>query len=173
MVHLHKRFDSSQVKEFLNRYLKNEINRRYIQEILGISKTRFFAILKKYKADQNNFSITCTRKNPSRKISPDIEKNIVKELSIEQELIKDKDIPLKNYNYSYIKDYLLKEYNQKVSVHTIIRRAKTHGFHLGKRKRKIHDREVLTQYAGELIQHDSSYHLWAPCAKEKWSLITS
>ncbi len=24
---------------------------------------------------------------------------------------------------------------------------------------------------GELIQHDSSYHLWAPAAKEKWYLV--
>jgi hypothetical protein len=27
--------------------------------------------------------------------------------------------------------------------------------------------------AGELIQHDSSLHLWSPWAKEKWWLITS
>jgi hypothetical protein len=37
----------------------------------------------------------------------------------------------------------------------------------------MHDREVSTNYAGELIQHDSSYHLWSPSAKEKWYLITS
>ena len=40
-------------------------------------------------------------------------------------------------------------------------------------KRNLHDREVLTRYAGELIQHDSSHHLWAPAAQEKWYLITS
>jgi len=31
----------------------------------------------------------------------------------------------------------------------------------------------LTSYAGEMIQHDSSVHLWAPLSKEKWYLITS
>ena len=40
-------------------------------------------------------------------------------------------------------------------------------------KRRLHDREVLTRYVGELIQHDSSHHLWAPAAQEKWYLITS
>ena len=40
-------------------------------------------------------------------------------------------------------------------------------------KRKAHDREVLTNYIGELIQHDSSYHLFSPAAGEKWHLITS
>jgi hypothetical protein len=36
-----------------------------------------------------------------------------------------------------------------------------------------HDREVLTNYVGELIQHDTSIHLWAPLANKKWYLITS
>jgi hypothetical protein len=45
--------------------------------------------------------------------------------------------------------------------------------YLKKPKRTPHDREVLTRYTGELIQHDSSFHLWAPAAQEKWYLITS
>jgi len=32
---------------------------------------------------------------------------------------------------------------------------------------------VLTNHAGELIQHDSSYHRWSPYVEEKWYLITS
>ena len=32
---------------------------------------------------------------------------------------------------------------------------------------------MATNYIGEIIQHDSSYHLWSPPAKEKWYLITS
>lgn len=31
----------------------------------------------------------------------------------------------------------------------------------------------MTNYAGELVQHDSSNHLWAPLAGRKWYLITS
>ena len=81
--------------------------------------------------------------------------------------------PLRSYNYSYIKDRLEREYKQKVSLSTIIDRARKNDFYLRKPKRTVHDREVLTNYAGELIQHDSSYHLWAPNAQEKWYLITS
>jgi hypothetical protein len=92
---------------------------------------------------------------------------------IEKKIIQDKETPLKSYNYSFIKDHLRKKYRQKVSLTTVIRRAKKHGFYLKKPKRTTHDREVLTRYAGELIQHDSSYHLWAPAAQEKWYLITS
>jgi hypothetical protein len=119
-----------------------------------------------------HFAIQYQRTTASR-LSPDLEHNILNELSIEKKIIQNKEIPLKSYNYSYIKDRLRKTCHQKVSLTTIIRRAKRHGFYLKKPKRTLHDREVLTRYAGELIQHDASYHLWAPAAKEKWYLITS
>lgn len=32
---------------------------------------------------------------------------------------------------------------------------------------------MITNYAGELIQHDSSHHRWSPYTDEKWHLITS
>jgi len=173
MEQLHKRFTDSQVKELIERYLKKEIESSYIQEIFGIGKTRFFALIKEYRKNPDKFSIQYERTTKTRGISPDIEKNIIKELTFEKKMIQDKDIALKSYNYSYIKDRLEKEYDQKVSVSTIINRAKKNDFYLTKPKRKVYDRDVLTNYAGELIQHDSSYHKWSPYAQEKWYLITS
>ncbi len=172
MPQLHKRFTSDQVKEFLERYLNKEVERTYIQEILTIKKRRFFTLINQYKEDPQHFSVQYQRATPPR-ISKDLEQNILKELSIEKGIIQNKEIPLKSYNYSFIKDRLKKEYRQKVSLTTVIRRAKKHGFYLKKPKRTLHDREVLTRYVGELIQHDSSFHLWAPAAQEKWYLITS
>ena len=172
MSQLHKRFTSEQIKELLERYLKNEMERKYIQEILGVKKRRFFMLVKRYKEHPESFSIQYQRITPSR-ISPEIEQNLLKELLIEKEIIQNKEIPLTSYNYSYIKDRLRKRYRQKVSLTTIIRRAKRHGFYLKKPPRTLHDREVLTHYVGELIQHDASHHLWAPAAQEKWYLITS
>lgn len=32
---------------------------------------------------------------------------------------------------------------------------------------------MVTNYVGELIQHDSSHHKWSPYADKKWYLITS
>ena len=174
MVQLHKRFPDSQVKELIERYLKNEIERKYIQEVLGIGKTRFFALLRDYHKDPSEFSIQYKRKAKTRQIPQAIEDSIIKELQVEKSMIQDKDIPLKYYNYSYIKDLLETKYNQRVSLPTIIDRAKKHGFYLKKREKKApHDREVVTKYVGEIIQHDSSYHLWSPPSKEKWYLITS
>ena len=39
--------------------------------------------------------------------------------------------------------------------------------------KKRHDREVLTNYVGELFQHDTSIHQWSPYAEKRWSLITT
>lgn len=170
---LHKRFSDSQVKELLGRYLKKEIERSYIQEILGIGKARFFVLIKEYRRNPDKFSIQYERITKTRGIAVAIEKNIIKELSIEKKMIQDKEIALTSYNYSYIKDLLWDRYQQKVSLPTIIDRAKKNNFYLRKPKRTMHDREVLTNYVGELIQHDSSYHKWSPYAAEKWYLITS
>jgi hypothetical protein len=173
MTQIHKKFTDDQVKALIERYLKNEIERHYLQEILGISKTRFFALVKSYRENPETFSIQYIRRITTRAIPRNTEKNIIKELTIEKKLIEDTSVPLRSYNYSYIKDRLEKKYKQKVSLPTIINRAKKNDFYLKKPKRTVHDREVLTNYAGEIIQHDSSYHKWSPYAKEKWYLITS
>ena len=172
MSQLHKRFTSEQVKELLERYLRNEIERKHLQETLGIKERRFFALVRQYRENPHHFTIQYHRPSPAR-IPEALEKNMLREFSIEKGIIQNKDVPLTCYNYSYIKDRLREEYQQKVSLPTIIDRAKKHGFYLKKPKRRIHDREVLTRYVGELIQHDASYHLWAPAAQEKWYLITS
>ncbi|HPZ39296.1 MAG TPA: hypothetical protein PLB53_01105, partial [Candidatus Atribacteria bacterium] len=46
---------------------------------------------------------------------------------------------------------------------TIISRAKEMGFYKSKDKKgKPHDREVQSEYVGQLIQHDSSCHKFSP-----------
>ena len=63
MAQLHKKFTDNQVKELLQRYLNSEIERPYIQQILGIGKTRFFALIKSYQANAAGFSIQYRRLN--------------------------------------------------------------------------------------------------------------
>lgn len=173
MSQLHKKFTTNQVKELFARYSKAEIPRKYIQEVLGIKHRRFFALLAQYRQDPDAFSIAYQRREPTRQIADQTEGIILRELAVEKKIIADKANPVHRYNYTYIKDLLAKDHKQSVSLSTIIDRAKKYGFYMKRSKQKTHDREVLTNYAGELIQHDSSLHLWAPAAREKWSLITS
>jgi len=80
MVQLHKEFTDSQVKKLIERYLRKEIGRKYIQEVLGIGKTRFSSLIKAYCQNPDKFSIQYIRNSKTSKISQDIEDSIVKEL---------------------------------------------------------------------------------------------
>ncbi len=92
MSQLHKRFSSQQVKELLDRYAKNEIERNYIQETQGIKRRWFFVLLKQYKENPQHFTIQYQRTRAPRAISPMIEQNILKELSTEMKIIQNKEI---------------------------------------------------------------------------------
>jgi ribosomal protein S17 len=171
MTQIHKRFTAEQVKVLFQGYCQGNLSRSDVEEMLGIGKTRFFALLKAYHQDQDAFSITYHRSTQGR-LSADTESQIEQELLRERDLIVDKDLPIHDYNYSALVDRLKKKGIQ-VSTTTVIKRAKMLKCYKPKKKRKIHDQEVLTASIGDLIQHDASLHKWSPYATEKWTLITS
>ncbi len=171
MEQLHKRFNTEQVKMLFERYATGDISRSEIQKILGLGKTRFFALLKGFKKDANGFGIRYQR-IPKTRISSEAEVTIAKELNREKLLVEDPRLPITSYNYSAVRDRLLKQ-AIRVSVPTIIQRAKQLDCYKPQRKHKVHTREVLTTAIGALVQHDASIHLWSPFASEKWTLITS
>jgi transposase len=171
---LHKRFSTQQVKAIIDKYQEGEIKAKEAYQYLDVSRPRFYQLIEQYEKEGEDFSVEYVRQSPTHAITPAIEAAIKKELLFEKEkIIDNKDVPTDRYNYSYIQRLLQNKYQQTVSVPTIIARAKKIGCYQGKRPKKIHDREVITNYSGELVQHDSSYHLWAPDAQEKWYLITS
>ena len=171
MPQLHRRFTDDQVKVLFQGYCQGLLARAEIQEMLGIGKSRFFVLLKEYRKDPDAFSIAYERHSPGR-LSADVEATIERELLRERKIVENKNLPISGYNYSALRDRLKKN-GIKVSVTTIIDRAKRLGCYKPRKKRKAHDREVLTASIGALIQHDSSLHLWSPFAQDKWVLITS
>jgi hypothetical protein len=171
MDQLHKRFTDDQIRLLYRRYCEGRMSRTEIEEILGVGKTRFFALLKAYRQNPEEFSITYIRTG-SPKLSDQVETEIEQELLREKALIQDPRLPINEYNYSALRDRLRKKGIQ-VSVPTIIQRAKRLDCHKPRRKAKVHDREVVTTAIGALVQHDASLHLWSPYAQEKWTLITS
>jgi hypothetical protein len=171
MGQLHKSFTDEQIKVLFQSYRQGKMRRADIQEILGIGKTRLFALLKSYRQEPETFSIAYQRE-PSGRLSPEVETGMEQALLREKEIVENPDLPISGYNYTAIRDRLRKE-GIEVSVTTIIDRAKKLGCHKPRRKRKVHDREVLTASIGALVQHDASLHMWSPASKEKWILITS
>ena len=171
---LHKRFTTSQVKAVLEKYLSKEMSARDALTYLELGRTHFYNLVRDYQKDRINFSIAYARSLPTRSLNSAIEKSILQELQIEKEKIIDNPrVPTKHYNYSYIRSILKEKYHSSPSLSTIIDRAKKHGYWKKKPPKKVHDREVITNFAGELIQHDTSYHLFAPDGACKWYLITS
>jgi len=117
---LHKKFLDEEVKSLLERYLSKEIKIEYILQILGIKRRRFFELLNEYRNNPDSFTIQYKRKI-KRRIKKSLEKLILKELKKEKEMIENKEIPLRTYNYSYIRDQIFKKYEEDVSVPTIIK----------------------------------------------------
>ena len=152
-------------------YQQETLDRTAIEEILGISKSTFFVLLREYRQNPGEFSLTYQRATPTR-LPASAEKQIEAELMLEKGLVENPSLPISGYNYAAIKDRLAK-HGVIVSSPTIIARAKDLGCYRPHPRKKTHDREVVTTAIGALIQHDASHHRWSPYAKEKWALITS
>jgi hypothetical protein len=170
---IHRRLTKEQVIVILENYLAKEISAKEAREKLELKKSQFFDLVSRYKNNANEFSIDYRRTTSNNKLTEEAEQKILEELEGDKALIDNKDIPVRSYNYTTIKETLEEKHKVKVSLTTIINRAKKNDFHLGRPARKIHDREVLTNFIGELEQHDSSHHLWSPYMEQKLYLITT
>ena len=171
MTQIHKRFGTEQVKALLQQYCQGTMTRAEVEDILDISKSRFFILLAAYRRDPAQFSVSYERSSPQR-LSSAIEAALEHELRREKGLIEDRRLPISDYNYSAVRDRLAKE-GLTISLSTVIDRAKRLDCYKPPHKTKAHDREVITAAIGALIQHDASHHLWSPYALGKWALITS
>jgi hypothetical protein len=172
MSQVHKRLDDEVVRRILSQYDNKQLILDVAIAQLGIKRRRFFKLLSGFRENPADFSISYKRH--SRKlITGKAEEKIKAELLKEKIMIEDKTLPIKWYNYSAVRDALKEKYNVQVSVPTIISRAKEQGFYIPKPEKKKHNHEVITNYAGELIQHDASHHRWSPYADVPWTGITS
>ena len=88
MDQIHKRFTAEQVKVLLRGYCQGILDRPAIEETLGISKTRFFTLLTRYRRDPDNFPLAYRRATSAR-LPTSVEREIEKELMLEKSLIED------------------------------------------------------------------------------------
>jgi hypothetical protein len=170
---LHKRFNDEQLKIILQWYLDKSLSLAEALERLQCKERRFYQLLKKYKENKKKFTIAYPKKKAHNKLTKKSEKIIKKELEKEKALINDKNIPLKYYNFSAVRDEAVKRIKGSISAQTVRNRAKLWGYVNPLKQKKSHDKEVETTACGMLLQHDSSRHLWSPFASSKWTLITT
>lgn len=172
MPQIHKRLDDEIVRRILSQYDLKQLALPVAIAQLGVRRARFFAMLAEYRENSADFSVSYKRQ--SRKlITDETEEKIKDELLKEKTMIEDKTLPIRFYNYSAVRDELKEKHNITVSVPTIIARAKQQGFYIPKPDRKKHNHEVITNYPGELVQHDASHHRWSPYVEVPWTGITT
>lgn len=171
-MQLHKRMTTDQARVILDWYEKGIITKVESLKRLGIKERRFFKLVKSFR-NKKDFQLQPKRLNTHRKISPYLDRLIKIELEKEKSLIKDVSIPLAFYNFTAVRDEIFRQAGSTVSAKTISNRARTWGYVNPPKPKRTHDRVVLTTASGLLLQHDSSEHLWAPFAEEKWVLITT
>ena len=173
MPQIHKRQTDEQIRSVLAGYVSGELTLEAAALQLGVGRSRFFALLSGYRRDPAGFSVEY-RRSGRPFLSADDEAAIRQVLLDDKRLVDDPDVPVRSFNYAAARDRLEKDFEVKVSRPTVVARAKAIGCYAARRRAKaVHDRVVLTDNAGELVQHDSSHHLFAPDAGAKWHLITS
>src|SRR4030067_2127536 len=133
---IHKRLSNELVRTVLDRYIRKEIDAEQTMDLLGLKRSQFFEWVKRYKEDPEGFC-TESKRQGNHRTDEELEKNILNELEIEKGLIDDQSMPVRFYNYSYLKDQLWKKYGQGVSVPTIINRAKKTVFTYLNQRRNI------------------------------------
>ncbi len=126
--HLRNRFSDKEVKEIFERYLSKEIGWEQVTSLLKIKRSGFFKLLKAYRKAPDSFSLDYKRTKINRKIDEKSEQKILAELKKEAKLIANPDNPVRDYNYSFIREILEEKHKVKVSLSTIITRAKKGGF---------------------------------------------
>lgn len=172
-MHLYKRLPFEQIKLILSWYESKKIGRDEALEKLGVKERRLRYLLKAMKEGSLE-TLGRRRVSPSRRKSERVEVSIRRELEKEKKLIENPHIPTSTYNYAHVADEVERLTNEKVSDETVRRRAKEWGFYIARpTPKKAHDRMILTDKIGTLLQHDSSHHLFAPLSSQKWYLITT
>ena len=121
---LKNRLTKEQVVRVLERYLSSEIGVTEAMALLKIKRRQFFKLSKQYREHPSQFMVTQPCKPPPTKLSTSIEEKILAALREEKKLIEDDDTPIRFYNYSYVKQQLEKTHGIRVSLPTIISRAK-------------------------------------------------
>ena len=125
---VHERLIDEQVKMIVERFIRKELSSERAMELVGLKRSQFFERVKRYRENGEAFTIQYHREGKSREIRPVVERRILQELKAEKALIEDPALPNRYYNYSYIRDQLSRKYKDRVSLPTIIDRAKKTAF---------------------------------------------
>lgn len=105
--HLHKRFSDEELRKVFRRYENGLVDVSYMLSLLDIKRRRFSQLLKMFRGNPDGFTARRERKTINRKINLEVEEHLLHELHQEHMLIQDPQVPIQDFNDSYIRDELL------------------------------------------------------------------
>ena len=93
VTQLHRRFTDDHVKVLLKGYCQGLLERAEVQDMLGVGKTRFFALVKAYRNAPDAFSVGYERRTPGR-LPAAVEMEIERELLREKAIVENRRVPV-------------------------------------------------------------------------------
>ena len=72
MSQLHRRLTDEQVRVLLQSYCQGQLRRAEVRDVLGVGRSRFFALVKAFRDDPEGFSVAYERRTPAR-LSAEVE----------------------------------------------------------------------------------------------------
>lgn len=121
---LKNRLSEQEVIDSLEKYLSGEIRLEQALGLLQLKRRGFYNLLKRYREEGTRFCLVKDTPKAWHTIAQAHESKILEELAKEKHLIEDTNNPIRFYNYSYVKEQLETQHGIKVSLPTIITRAK-------------------------------------------------
>jgi len=91
---LHRQFTNDQIELLLELYDNKTITLVQVLNQLGCARSRFYELLKAYRAAPEDFSIAYARHKPQHRLSERVDRVIREELAKDKQLISDKDMPV-------------------------------------------------------------------------------
>ena len=105
MEQIHRRCSADQVRMILDAYCQGVLGRTEAEDALHLGKTRFFALLRAFRQNPGAFALEYHRLSPSR-LDSEVEAEIRSQLQQERALVMDTEMPIRDYNYTAMRDRL-------------------------------------------------------------------
>ncbi len=171
---LTNRKDLSELKNLFKLFENGYLTKSDMLDNLEVKGRRFYQLLALYRNNKLD-TLYKNKRGKHRRTSIETTGKVIDELMIQRRIINDDRVDIKKYNYTYISEVIKNKHNVVISPATVARIAHKHGYDLKSKptKKDLHTRKVLTQRIGDLLQHDSSVHKFAPLSGRKWYLIAT
>jgi transposase InsO family protein len=168
---IHKRLPVEFVQEVLDSFNQHRILEKEAMDLLGVKRSRLHQLRKRWllKNRKNPFRLWQRVDNAFHVLTEEVRQWLDQEL---QYIRQEADLFRGKFNFAFLAEEAQKQFGRPFCRNSLRLYALRSGYYhaLPDEKGKVYTR-FESSGPGALFQHDSSYHLWVPCRREKQYLI--